>query len=175
MKNEIWKAVKGYPNYEVSNKGRVKRLKTKKFKNERVLTQSTNTTGRKFVHFTNGDKQDKHLVHRLVAEAFLGKCPEGMIVAHCDGNHLNNDLENLRFDNKSENAIDMYRHGGLSGSGKLETTDVLEIRKLYKTNKYTQKEIAIMFGVSRGNVSSIINGRSFSWLNDDGTINDTIA
>lgn len=43
-------------------------------------------------------------VHRLVAEAFLGKCPEGMQIDHSDGNRANNDIMNLRYVEPSVNC-----------------------------------------------------------------------
>ncbi len=41
-------------------------------------------------------------IHRLVLEAFVGPCPEGMVACHNDGSRTNNDLANLRFDSNRE-------------------------------------------------------------------------
>lgn len=36
-------------------------------------------------------------VHELVAAAFLGPCPEGMVVCHRNGNKLDNSVSNLCY------------------------------------------------------------------------------
>lgn len=43
-------------------------------------------------------------VHTLVAEAFLGPRPEGMVVHHKDGNRDNCHLSNLEYVTLAENA-----------------------------------------------------------------------
>lgn len=42
------------------------------------------------------------MIHRLVAECWLGDCPLGMEVDHIDRNSQNNDFRNLRYVTKSE-------------------------------------------------------------------------
>lgn len=58
-----------------------------------------------FVHL-GGRKSDKKIVrcmiHRIVAECWLGDCPENMEVDHIDRNSHNNDWHNLRYVTKSE-------------------------------------------------------------------------
>lgn len=51
------------------------------------------------------------LVHRLVLEAFVGPCPEGMEGCHGDGDPTNNSLGNLRWDTATSNQLDKVRHG----------------------------------------------------------------
>lgn len=50
-------------------------------------------------------------VHRLVAEAYHGPCPEGMQCRHLDGDKTNNRPENLRWGTAVENAADRKVHG----------------------------------------------------------------
>lgn len=49
-------------------------------------------------------------VHRLILEAFVGPCPEGMEACHNDGDRGNNRLNNLRWDTRSANMADRFRH-----------------------------------------------------------------
>jgi hypothetical protein len=53
----------------------------------------------------------RRLVHRLVLEAFVGPCPEGMLTRHLDGDPANNHLDNLRWGTPAENFADSVRHG----------------------------------------------------------------
>jgi hypothetical protein len=50
-------------------------------------------------------------VHRLVMLAFVGPCPEGLEVCHKNGDSLDNRLVNLYYGSRSQNALDMVRHG----------------------------------------------------------------
>ena len=52
---------------------------------------------------TEGKKFFNTSVHRMVAEVFLGPCPDGHEVDHIDGNKQNNSLSNLQYLTKEEN------------------------------------------------------------------------
>ena len=57
-------------------------------------------------------KLKSHLLHRLVALAFIGPQPSPKHeVCHNDGNPLNNVPGNLRWGTRSENLYDTVRHG----------------------------------------------------------------
>jgi len=49
-------------------------------------------------------------VQRLVAWAWLGPQPEGSIVAHWDGDEVNNACLNLYYATHSDNALDREHH-----------------------------------------------------------------
>lgn len=58
-----------------------------------------------FVHLGGRTKDAKIIrvmIHRVVAECWLGDCPQGMEVDHIDRNSHNNDYRNLRYVTKSE-------------------------------------------------------------------------
>lgn len=99
------------------------------------------------------------LVHQLVMLTFVGPCPEGMEVAHRDGNPANSALYNLRYDTPLGNANDRRLHG-TSGVGeqnafaKLSLEDVRTIRAIGRSAR--QVDTAAQFGTTQSNVSSIV-------------------
>ena len=64
---EHWKDIKGFPDYLISDKGRVKALK---FGKERILKKQTDQYGNIQVYLCNEGKRHPKKVHRLVLEAF---------------------------------------------------------------------------------------------------------
>ena len=101
MQKEIWKPIDGFEGlYEVSNLGRIKILqKTRsdgKVYKEKLMKISTNGSYCEVSLHKEG-KASHHLVHRLVAKAFIPN-PEGLPqVNHIDENKTNNCVENLEW------------------------------------------------------------------------------
>ena len=97
MEQEIWKPVKGFENYEVSNLGKVKSLNYHRTGVEKVLKPSNDKDGYlQVVLFKNG-KPKMFRVHRLVASAFIPN-PEGFEqVNHRDEVKDNNCVENIEW------------------------------------------------------------------------------
>jgi len=67
------------------------------------------------IRFNTQDKKRKYVfLHRLVLEAFVGPCPEGMETRHFpDYNRTNCRLNNLSWNTKSQNAKDRVRKGSI--------------------------------------------------------------
>lgn len=112
---EIWRPVVGYEGlYDVSSLGRVKSLErlslSGKHIRERIL-KPLSTAGYPGVTLHRERIQTRHYVHRLVAAAFLGPCPEGQEVRHKDGGRDYPGLSNLEYGTHTENMQDMIRHG----------------------------------------------------------------
>ena len=182
MEKEIWKDILGYEgSYQISTHGRVKSLDryvvysndSVRFYKGKILKQSHNNQGRPQVVLKRNSKSHTFSVQHLMSYAFMGERPKGYVICHNDGNMLNNNIENLRYDKIRENSIDMYRHGYKVTIGKLSIEDVVRIRELYKTGKYLQKELAKMYGVNPSNISRAIKSERFSWLNEDGSIQES--
>ena len=182
MEKEIWKDILGYEgSYQISTHGRVKSLDryvvysngSVRFYKGKILKQSHNNEGRPQVALNRNSKSHTFSVQRLMSYAFMGERPKGYIICHNDGNMLNNNIENLRYDKLRENSIDMYRHGCKVTIGKLSIEDVVEIRRLYATGKYLQKDLANIYNVNQSNISHVIKSETFNWLNDDGSIKES--
>ena len=70
----------------------------------RVIKQHDNNGYRYFCFYQDGVKS-KMGVHRLVADAWIGRCPDGKEIDHIDGNRGNNNYENLRYVTHIENMV----------------------------------------------------------------------
>lgn len=108
---EIWKPVKGFENYEVSNLGQVKSLNYNRTKEAKILRLCKNKDGYLCVHLHKNGKGYAKKVHRLVTAAFIPN-PEGKTeVNHIDGNKTNNRVENLEWATHSENMHHAWETG----------------------------------------------------------------
>jgi hypothetical protein len=64
------------------------------------------------VMLSAGKRKCLRHVHRLVLEAFVGPCPDGMEVCHDpDRDKTNCRLDNLRWDTRANNHADKIKHG----------------------------------------------------------------
>lgn len=103
MSEEIWKLVADYPNYSVSNYGRVRNNKT-----GYILKPLEVGFGYVVVELCNKNGPKSKKIHRLVAEAFLPNPDKKPQVNHIDGNKKNNRLDNLEWVTASENMKHSY-------------------------------------------------------------------
>jgi hypothetical protein len=127
MSVEIWRPIEGRSGYEVSNLGLVR------FRGKvRALTPDAH--GYLRVSFWENGKAVKVGVHILVAAAFIGARPPGLVVRHSDGVNSNNRADNLLYGTQQENEADKALHGtAVVGerhhSNKLTEADVRAIRQ----------------------------------------------
>lgn len=102
---EIWKDVKDYEGlYQVSNKGQIKRTKHTRSNgrgyytvNERILSTHLNNKGYKIITLCKNNKVKTHILHRLIAEAFIPNPDNLPQINHKDENKTNNDIKNLEW------------------------------------------------------------------------------
>lgn len=95
---ETWKDIKGYENiYQVSTCGRVKRLKGKYSKNERILSPVSDKDGYIMYKLYANGVNKKMYAHRLVASTFIDNPNNFPQVHHKDWNRCNNCIHNLEW------------------------------------------------------------------------------
>ena len=97
---EIWKKIKGFENYQISNFGNVKSFH---FGNEILRKTKMSKDGYISVILTIKGKQKNCFIHRLVAEAFIKNPKKKPCVNHKDENKSNNNVSNLEWVTHSEN------------------------------------------------------------------------
>jgi len=165
-----WRDVPGFPDYQVSEAGQIRRTTRKKGSPVGLLMRPRRHSNGGYLRYTlSRDGLKFHVyAHRCVAEAFLGEGPPGSDVAHGDGNPTNNHASNLRYATRAENVLDTIRHGTISDGSdhppaKLTEEQAAEIRHRYTTAKRRGLVAAMAkeYGVSTAAISNI--GRSVSW------------
>jgi len=111
---EEWRAVNGFPDYEVSSRGRVRSWKNGRWGRRDepvVMALCPDNDGYLLVSLYNGEGCYVSKVHHLVLKAFAGLCPEGMQARHLDDDPANNHVGNLCWGTSLENSADRSRHG----------------------------------------------------------------
>lgn len=104
---EIWKDIPNYEGYyQASNLGRIKSLKRKYVRNNRIMIPNKDRKGYLRVCLRDNKTKRTIHVHKLIAMAFLNHTPCGyeQVVDHIDGKPLNNNLSNLRVISQRENT-----------------------------------------------------------------------
>lgn len=96
--SESWKQIENYPDYLVSDNGRICSLKTG------LLRPRENSRGYMLVNLAGDSKR----IHRLVAKAFIPNPENKNQVNHKDGDPKNNNVENLEWSTNGENQIHRY-------------------------------------------------------------------
>ena len=170
---EEWCAIEGWPDYQVSNLGRVRSVRKWARGNRppRVLKPWRCGPYVAVALKRDGTKEWKVCVHHLVCVAFHGPKPissERIEVAHGDGNPHNNVASNLRWATCAENNADKklhgtYQCGAQASNAKLTDEDVRKIRELAASG-LCDKDIAAKFGITSFTVSSIRRGETWTWL-----------
>lgn len=105
-----WRSVAGFPAYEVSDDGFVRRANPSQKGSLRTLKLGKKRGGYYMVTLYRSGNPEPRRVHRLVCEAFHGPAPDGQpYVCHRDGTRTNNHASNLYWGSAADNAADWQR------------------------------------------------------------------
>jgi hypothetical protein len=166
-----WMPVRSFQGYEVSECGQVRSWRTHSGskhprKEPLVLRHWQSKTGYHSVSLCDGKgKRCSGYVHRMVLEAFVGTCPDGMEARHLNGDPSDNRVENLCWGTKQEQTDDKRRHGTvvfgeLVKSSKLTTDDVRAVHG-HVRDGMKKRDVAKAMGVSPSVITDISNGKSW--------------
>ena len=88
--------------YEVNSNGTIFRNVKSKKQSKIVIDYHHSSAGYAKTMVNIKGKTKRVMIHRVVAECWLGPIPEGLQVDHIDRNSLNNNYHNLRYVNHSQ-------------------------------------------------------------------------
>ena len=164
----VWEAVPGWPAYEVSEHGDVRRVTTsRRGKAGAILKPFLRENGYTQIHLHANGQRRRFLVHRLVALAFLGPQPSPRHeVAHLDGNRAHNHRSNLIWTEHRENEKHKQMHGTLLhgqrvGTARLNDERVRMIKRALSSGQ-SQSDIARLHKVSVSTIHLIAHGKSWA-------------
>ena len=179
--SEQWKPIADWPNYEISDTGRVRRAKARRRSAAPGVGDLLRPFAREDAYLTinltrdaiGGRHEQKRCdVHRLVVAAFLGPIPAGMEVNHKDLNKHNPRLDNLEVVTRSANLKHAYRHGRIphlkraghqNSNTRLTSADVIQIRWRAAFGEKL-KHIRAQFGLGHAGISHIVHRRTWRHL-----------
>lgn len=112
LPNEHWKKILGYENYEISDKGRVRKCYPK-YNGYRLIALVPNVrNGRLYAALNSKNKHANLQVSRLVGFAFVdGYSETKNTINHKDLDISNNCAENLEWISQKENNKHSYKNG----------------------------------------------------------------
>jgi len=165
---EVWKTVKGFENYEVSNYGNVR---SNHYSKVRILKQESNRSNNKGSYKRVSLSKDNVIfrfqVHRLVADSFIENNHNKPCVNHIDGNPSNNNISNLEWCTYSENEIHSYEVlGKVNPIRKLKEIDVLDIRTNCKkginhNNRGNVLDFMVKYKVDKKTILNVLNKKYY--------------
>lgn len=145
-KKEICKPIPGYPNYEVSNWGRIFIVKNGT-RVEKLPKPCTNREKYLNISLWNNGQKKKICVHNLVAKVFLGEIPDGYVVDHINNNPSDNYVTNLQIVTVAENGQKAAKHSyGMKLGSKLKGGFNYDLRVVAYI-RYRYQELGYYYGV----------------------------
>jgi len=101
---EIYKNILEYPNYEISNFGNCRNIKTQRIIKPLKNKRGYYTYSLSYINEDGKKKQKQQRQHRLLGIYFIDNPYNKPHIDHIDNNPSNNNIENLRWVTISENA-----------------------------------------------------------------------
>lgn len=157
LKTPIYKG-KEYKDYLIDENGNIFNHITKKELKPWIIN-----SGYKVINLYEKGSSIRVLLHRLVANTFIGEIPPKYTVNHIDGNKLNNNVNNLEIITFIENVHHAVRTGLMTSgednyNSKYTNEQVHEACRLISLGKHSLSDIAEMVGIGYNRLCQIYHG-----------------
>jgi hypothetical protein len=168
---EEWRPVVGWEGvYDVSSLGRIRRVKTSgNSKAGHILKPQLNRDGYPLIRFRKPGVAKMKAIHKAVAEAFLGPCPDGLEVNHIDFDKQNCRANNLEYTTRRNNMLHAYASGRMAARGEkhghshLQDDQVHQICRMFESG-HDVTFIAEFFGTKKRYVSGVVYGKTYKHI-----------
>jgi hypothetical protein len=166
---EVWRTIKDFENYKVSNYGNVKRLDSlvhqsgKIFKYKGRVLKQENVKGYKRVSLSKGKIIKRFQVHRLVAMCFHINFNDKKCVNHINGIKTDNRSVNLEWVSHSENEKHSYDVlNKINPIRKLTSEQANYIKSIgVKGRSGNVKELSLNYNVTNNVILNILNNKYY--------------
>ena len=151
---EVFKEIKGFESYKISNQGKV-------INKEGLELKHRSLAGRGYlqVNLWDGKKHHKKYIHRLIAEAFIPNPNNYRTVNHINGNRVDNRIENLEWCNDEKQQREAFRLGLKKKVGIYLSDELIhKIYDLFFQDEVKPKEISTKLNLSFGAVRKLCYG-----------------
>lgn len=173
---EIWEPVKGFRDYWISNKGRVKHVSNRYRDRGGYIVMRV--VGKRYsqISLRKENKSYSASVSVLVLTYFDKPRPSPLHqAAHNDGNMQNDNITNLRWATCKENNLDKVQHGTLligsrNPTSVLKESDIPEIFYL-KSLGLSHRDIGEVYDVSKSTIKAVISKRNWKHITKGVNIN----
>ena len=182
---EEWRPLPCEPSYDVSSFGRVRswRLRGGHSKGMRrkepiILKPRKLRTGYLGAAIVTSEGVKHLTIHAIVARAFIGERPTGLVVNHKDLDKENNRPSNLEYITRTENEDHAYaaehkqnsketrEHLSNTAYGRrLTRFDVIKIREMRRFGAGLL-QISQQFGIAKSYARAICGNRKWRWLTE---------
>ena len=169
---EIWKDIPEYQGiYQISSLGNVKSQYYNHMsgrKPGRLLKVSLTKNGYMSLELRMCDTNKRHLIHRLIAQAFIPNPENKPNVNHINGIRNDNRIENLEWCTQSENILHAFKIGTKIPTGPKKGTKPWNTGKTL-SNEHKEKLSKAKLGKSSPRRKKVINTNTnfiYNSLND---------
>ena len=157
---EVWTTMWGFPNYEISNFGNIRNLKT-----QRLIKQKNDGNNYELVSIYYNKKKYTKRVGRAVWQSFnMCDCKE--TIDHIDRNKTNNTLQNLRCVTAKENYNNL---GSKKKENKYNLTPELKalIHRNFKAGIWSTWDIMKKYGIPVKYTKTTMDRNSWAKYGED--------
>lgn len=170
---EIWRDIPGFPDYQASSVGRVRRASSSTCGKSGHMMKLSQRQPEKSAHLTVQvwfqGKSKTVTVSRLMALAFHGLPPTPQHeAAHNDGNPTRNVPSNVRWATGAENAADRRLHGtalfGETHPMAILTEDKVRLIRRQRAEGATLNALGLTHGVHLGTIWRLVNRKTWAHI-----------